>query len=1229
MLQETHVKTDSENYLRSLWGYNCFTCGNSNASKGVAILFKNTFEYKVNNVIKDDINSSFLFLDIDIFNERFTLASIYGPSDRDDAEFFDNIFQIVERIGNRQVVMSGDWNILLNPNLDSRNYRSLRSKPRSRKIIQDKMEQLDLVDIYRSVYPNKRAYTWRRFNTIQQGRLDFILLSDSLVDKVINVDINSGYRSDHSIVSATINFLQLQNNSKSYWKFNNSLLKDMNYILEIKKVISNTKIQYALPIYNFDNIDNIPNDSIQYTINDQLFFETLLLEIRGKTISYSTYIKRKNEKEEHRLVQEIEILESDPNIDNEKMLILEQNKLKLQEYREIKLRGMIVRSRINWLDQGEKPSKYFCQLENRNYKAKRMCFLEQENGNIVYEQDELIEETKNFYKKLYEKRQVEVIDLNNLVNNQPKLSNTERDSIEGQINYQEAAESLKNMKNNKSSGNSGFTTEFYKFFFVDIGHFLVRAINFGFESNILSVTQRQGVITCLPKEGKNLQQLNNWRPISLLNVSYKIASTCISNRIKKYLQNLIHEYQSGFQSNKFIGSNLNLLFNILSYTDYENIPGMLVLVDFYKAFDSIDWDFIEQVLDFLNFGVDMKHWVKIFYTDITSCVMVNGHYSEYFSIGRGVRQGDPLSPYLFLLCAEILAQTIRECDRIKGIQIDRSEALLSQFADDTALYLDGSKESFENCIRILTRFASISGLTINFQKTIIVWLGSKKNCNERFLRDMNFTWDPGGAENSKIKYLGVFFSTNIQNIIKFNYDDKLEQVNKILKTWSKRFLTPFGKITVIKTLALSKLTYLFTNIPDPEPKFIKELESILFKFLWNGKTNKISKEHVFKDKLSGGLNMVNVYDYISCLKIGMYKRVFGNEEQKMFILAMYPPLKNIEALGYEFINIVSKRIPNILISDMLKHVRRLLIKSVPQNFCELANEHIFYNANICINQQVVFFRSWVDNDIVKICHIINGRGNILTFDEFQTKFPMIRINFLDYNGLVSSIRSYMRKLNMNCENVEDVGESVGWQILKSGKKIIEMEIDNKPGLHKSCIKWNNSFPSLDWPKIYFKCHKTTIDTKLKWFQLRLLYRILPTNRFLHIRRIIDNENCEKCRSNVETLEHMFFDCPFVSLFWDNLKQKFISKLPHANTLQLSKELIIFGIKDNVVTDKPFDLFLLLGKYYIYTCKFSNAIPNADIYIEMFKQRYRLEKSCNSTNKNNFNRDWMPYQQLVT
>ena len=232
-----------------------------------------------------------------------------------------------------------------------------------------------------------------------------------------------------------------------------------------------------------------------------------------------------------------------------------------------------------------------------------------------------------------------------------------------------------------------------------MGHFLIRSINYGFKIGKLSVTQRQGVITCIPKEGKEKRYLGNWRPITLLNVSYKIASACIASRIKTVLPNLINEDQTGFLTGRYIGENIRLMYDVLHLTEKNNIPGQILLVDFFKAFDSVSWSFIQRCLEFFNFGEMIKKWIKTFYTDISSCVNVNGGYTSWFNVEIGCRQGDPSSPYLFLICAEILSLLIRNNENIKGIQINRDlTILLSQFADDTSLYLDGSELSFKESI---------------------------------------------------------------------------------------------------------------------------------------------------------------------------------------------------------------------------------------------------------------------------------------------------------------------------------------------------------------------------------------------------------------------------------------------------------------------------------------------------------------------------------------------------
>ena len=159
------------------------------------------------------------------------------------------------------------------------------------------------------------------------------------------------------------------------------------------------------------------------------------------------------------------------------------------------------------------------------------------------------------------------------------------------------------------------------------------------------------------KEYKDALLLKNWRPISLLNTDYKLATKCIAKRLEKVLPYLIDGDQTGYIKGRFIGENICLISDIIE--QHENKVGMILFLDFEKAFDSLEWDFLFKVLNTMNFGPSFLNWIQTFYTNISSCVVNNGFSSEFFSLQRGVRQGCPLSGLLFVLAVEPLAHQIR------------------------------------------------------------------------------------------------------------------------------------------------------------------------------------------------------------------------------------------------------------------------------------------------------------------------------------------------------------------------------------------------------------------------------------------------------------------------------------------------------------------------------------------------------------------------------------------
>ena len=392
----------------------------------------------------------------------------------------------------------------------------------------------------------------------------------------------------------------------------------------------------------------------------------------------------------------------------------------------------------------------------------------------------------------------------------------------------------------------GLPAEFYKVFWEDVEGYLLNALNGAYEKRCLSISQRRGLITLLPKKNKPANLLKNWRPITLLNCDYKIAAKSIANRMKKFLPNIINDDQTGFLKNRFIGENIRLIESIINHTNMEQIPGLLLFVDFEKAFDSIEWSFIEKTLRHFNFGTSLVSWVKLFYTNISSCVLNNGWASDFFSLHRGVRQGCPLSPYLFILGAEILGNAVRRDTEIRGIKLGNSDCKLSQYADDTTMILDGSERSFSRTLYVLDIFANVSGLKANYEKTEALWIGSHQNTNAVFPSSKPIFWAEG-----KVYALGVWFSTSKPANIDNNFTEKIEKIKKILGSWSARRLTLMGKIAILKALAVSQIVYVLSSLPTPKG-VIKEINALLYDFLWDNKGDKIKRTEMINDYSKGG-----------------------------------------------------------------------------------------------------------------------------------------------------------------------------------------------------------------------------------------------------------------------------------------------------------------------------------------------------------------------------------------
>ena len=302
---------------------------------------------------------------------------------------------------------------------------------------------------------------------------------------------------------------------------------------------------------------------------------------------------------------------------------------------------------------------------------------------------------------------------------------------------------------------------------------LVKSLNYSYKHGELSSSQKEAVIVLIEKKDRDRRQIKNWRPISRINVDVKIGTKPIAKRLEKVLPEIIHHNQNAYVKGRTIFDAVRTIDDIISLTASKDISSLLVAIDFEKAFDSVNWNYLKKTLEKFNFGPSFIAWITTFFSDITSSVMNNGFATQPFKLSRGVRQGDPLFPYLFILVLETLAINIRNYIKIGGIKIDNQELKLVIFADDLTVFLK-DKESFYQLSNTLHIFGVYSGLKINKQKTEVMNLGSSRVTAE----DLSVEHIP-----KAVKILGIHFTFDYALFQRLNLAGIFNQ-----PIWNNRFI---------------------------------------------------------------------------------------------------------------------------------------------------------------------------------------------------------------------------------------------------------------------------------------------------------------------------------------------------------------------------------------------------------------------------------------------------------
>jgi len=1228
LTQETHFESKDKDEWESSWdGVIINSAGeikNKNISKGVSIFIRDGLDHEILEKHIDKYGR-YIILFMRIRNHHCTVVNYYGPN-KDSPDTLSTMLNIIDEIECNNVIFGGDFNFVFNPEIDKLGGTS-NTNYKCRDTLLSWMDDRKYLDIWRVKNPKCNQFTWRS-NRVPRVycRLDFFVVSCNIAGSTSFCEIKPGLCSDHSCVLLKVS-LDPNTRGRGFWKFNNSLLDDPLFCTELENTIGNTAI------------DNKGTE-------EQLFWETLKCTMRGCCIAYSIKRKKQNKCKMEALNGEIEELEkslplveglrvvSQANADTIKAMEinLKLKKDELDKLIENDASGAALRSKCKFYEDGDKATKFFLNIEKKQAENKSIKRLINDSGKEITNLEDILEEERRYYLKLYSSTRKNVYEP--LVENTmyKDMQTLESEKVPGEmhemltapITDEELWDIIKESPNGKSPGADGYTNEFYKKFWPKLKLYVTASLRKALSVGSLSISQRQGVINLIPKANKDPVYLKNWRPITLLNQDYKYLAKCLAHRCKDILPNIISPDQTGFVPGRLIGTNILRIFNLMNHCSVEKINAMLVCIDFEKAFDSIEWDFMLGALKFFNFPELFIKWIHTFYNDIDSRVINNGNISSGFKPSRGVRQGCPLSPMLFVISIELLSLYMKRKSNLEGVMGKSGNYLISQFADDTSFALTGSKASLVKLFDILQTFTITSGLKVNVDKTEIMLMGQDHNVD---LGKFN------SLVKEKVKILGVDVCKSRKETVDANFPPILEKIKGVLNLWCRRKLSLAGKITIIKSLAASKLIYCLTVLPSPPKPFWEELNRLLFRFISNNKPEKHKRVTLIGPYDQGGFQMVDLELQNQALKMSWMDKIMNlNGIWRDFVVEQNTKIdfRYLIQCNVKYCDLPLKFDKNNIWGEIWIHWCSFNYKKELTNALEVTSQNLWFNSNLLINGKVCHFQRWNERGITMFHHLLEeSTYRLLNYTEFCDKFQFYP-PFTEFYGLMGCIpKSWKTLLIQATINEDDEDELKLIDRLELAEKPSKYFYDELvktkfvPPLDKS-LKWQEECDEMwseeDWLKSFSDVRVISQNNKLRSFRYNLLIRNVSYNKKLYYMKLTESPNCPSCKDEIESLKHLYWDCPNSTKMWRGLRH--LWEYSYGPTTELTFKECILGIftegdAPNTRNCNIFKLLCSLTSQYININKCLGIPTTIEGLICKFVDTYKIERKLAAKNHVNF------------
>ena len=843
--------------------------------------------------------------------------------------------------------------------------------------------------------------------------------------------------------------------------------------------------------------------------------EFLKMNIRSIAIEIATNYKKEMEREFMEVKNEISFWQTSFECAKSEVIreMAQSNLDKATDRRDKYLndRGTYLceRSKSKWYQEGEKGSEYFLNIVKSKSNKNEMVELKTENGTTM-DGEQIKGMVQSFYKNLYERGDTSPTAYDDFLINMDQISADNKYKILTPLNMQELLATLGSCSDS-APGPDGIPYSLIRFIRPIYGPILMNSWVHSISSGVLPPSHRSSYLRLIPKEGKDLTQLKNWRPITLSNCDIKIITKTISRRMTANLTSIIGHNQTAYMKGRQITDNLHIMQHAIAKANELDDDSMIVSLDAEKAFDSISHSYIKKILEHIGLG-EFSSTFDLLYNNQQVDIILNNEISGSYSIKNGVKQGYALSCILFILGIEPLIKNIQNDPMINDISYnDVKVPKILSYLDDVACITKPLQKNLDRVFAHYEKMTAVSVLKLNADKTELIVRGGKSSYNINYCKS-NVIVTP--AEIIKINGLHLSYDTVKANDL--NLSKMYNSIESQFKLWKNMYLSILGKIVVFKTFGLSQILFIASTVLIPN-NVEKRLIELIYKFIWNSNIeNKKAPDRIKRNIMTTsismlGFGMVDFREVIESIRIKTLTRMMLVENHPLNLI-----LKN--SLTNSVINLDLKYNLNPVLDDTVREINRTWKLRIKE----------------CSVDEIDILHTLIGNEYV---------GNIL-IKRFRNKRQGLYHKHDKIKEIMASnpTNTILKKLDRNIYHLltlggSDINLTQYCYIIPTKSKILLTNNITSKQIRTLNNPQNTLNPKLlnnvnyDNLNKLGKLIKSLTNTKLKSILLRALHGDIYCGTRLQRFGMTDTDKCQRCGAP-ETIPHLLHDCSYVKKIWE-------------------------------------------------------------------------------------------------